>query len=51
MIKYTYIYSIIWQCNLVDVSIELTFKTAFYAENDVIYFKFDSEYYGDHSLC
>ena len=35
----------------IHVWIELTFKTDFYAESDVIYFKFDSEYHGGHILC
>ena len=45
--KYTYIYCIIQRCNLINIPIGLTFKTAFYGENGVINFKFDSEYYGD----
>ena len=45
--KYTYIRCITERCNLVPVSIGLTFKTVFYGEIDVINFKFDTEYYGD----
>ena len=50
MIKDAYIHCITWQCNSVHVLIELTFKTAFYAESAVIYFTFDSRYYGDPIL-
>ena len=46
-----YIYCITWWCNLIRVSIGLTFKTAFYGESDVIYFKFENKYYGDPILC
>ena len=46
-----YIYLCITKrCNLVHVSIGLTFKAIFYGESDVIHFKFDSEYYGDPIL-
>ena len=45
-----YIWCITWWCNLVHVSIGLTFKIPFYGESDVIYFKFDSGYYGDPIL-
>ena len=48
--KYTYVQCITWLCNLVHVSIGLPFKTVFYGESDVIYFKLESEYHGDPIL-
>ena len=45
-----YIHCITWRFCLVHASIGLTFKTAFYDESDFIYFKIDSEYYGDRIL-
>ena len=48
--KYTYIYCMTQRCILIHISIELTFKTAFYVESDVTHFKFDCEYYGDSIL-
>ena len=48
--KYTNIYCITERCNLAYISFGLTSKTVFYFENDVIDFKFDSEYYGDPIL-
>ena len=48
--KYKYIYYITWRYCIVQFLIRLILKTVFNGESDVIYFKFDNEYYADPIL-
>ena len=49
-IKYTYIYFITRRCNLVHVSFEVAFKTAFHGESNVVYSELHNAYYDEPIL-